>query len=119
MELSLERHGNALVAKFLGDLDLHTVPDVKRELEWEITGDPDINILIIDFNKLHFIDSTGIGLLLGRLRELEKRGGEMVFTGLNIHMRKILTIAGVLGLVKVQPTVKKALQNINGSPVGR
>lgn len=119
MDLCLERRGDVLIAKPLGDLDLHTVPQVKRELDWEIIGEPQVNLMIIDFAKLHFIDSTGIGLLLGRIRDLHKRGGKMVVTSLNLHMRKVLTIAGVLGLVTVQPTIKKALQDTNNSPKGR
>ncbi len=119
MELQLEKKKEVLIAKPFGELDLHTVPFVKGRLEWELSSNPHINTLILDFQRLNFIDSTGIGLILGRIRKLKGRGGKMVVTGLTGHMRKVLTMAGVLGLVTERTTIGKALQDENISPDGR
>ena len=54
--------------------------------------------LVLDFSRVEFMDSSGIGLVLGRYRMMEELGGQLIVTGLPRHLRKVMRVAGIESL---------------------
>jgi len=79
VQYDFETVGQALIAKLRGELDLHTSPQFKEQLAKIFTTHPQMKYLIMDVQHLQFIDSSGLGVILGRYRELEERGGRLFF----------------------------------------
>lgn len=86
------------VIRLFGELDHHETEKVRRELS-ETIMQGQIDTLIWNLEHLKFMDSSGIGLVLGRNRELEVVNGQMVILNPSSTVKKIFTFAGLLGNV--------------------
>lgn len=94
MQYGFELEGQALIATLQGELDLHTSPQFREEVTQYFAAHPNIKYLIINVKRLSFIDSSGLGVILGRYRELQERGGQLFFVQANPQVRRILKISG-------------------------
>lgn len=65
------------VLRFVGELDAYVAPEVRERLHAAIDTDPEPEVLIVDLTNVTFLDSTILGLLVGSLRRLRERGGEL------------------------------------------
>ncbi len=88
-----------LVIKISGELDSMKTMTYRDKIHREmIKLGP--RMLLFDFKDLQFIDSSGIGLILGRFNEIDKIGGVVGITGLNDYSRKIFQITGILQIIE-------------------
>lgn len=58
-----------------------------------------IKYVVFDFGKTSLMDSSGIGLIAGRYRELAIRGGQVYVSNVNERMKKVLTLSGLYRIV--------------------
>ncbi len=90
----LTQNGNTLLVTLPGEIDHHSTRILADRID-ETILQKNITGLIFDFSDTHFMDSSGIGLLVGRYRKLESLGGQMSIQGVNPHMAKILRLSGI------------------------
>ena len=88
------RDGDKLLVGLDGELDHFCAQGIRRELDNHL-ADPMIRHLILDFSNLTFMDSSGIGVLLGRYRILRERGGSMGVIHMNQHIARIFHMSGM------------------------
>ena len=55
---------------------------------------------MLDFRDVTLMDSSGIGLVIGRYKQLQKGGGELAVTGLNRQIDKVFTLSGLYRIIK-------------------
>ena len=78
--------------------------------------------LILDYSQVTFMDSSGIGLVMGRYRIMSEMGGEVIVASPPAYIRKVLQLAGMHRLTKIVTDIapyiqeKKAAQEQNESP---
>ena len=77
MEIIYELHGNTLIAELYGELDHHASEKIRNDID-EMMRIYDAKHLIFDFGRVNFMDSAGIGIILGRYRKLEPQGGQVL-----------------------------------------
>jgi anti-anti-sigma factor len=65
--------------------------------------------VVLDLSKVTFIDSSGLGAIIGGLRRVREAGGRAVITGASRSIDRMLVTTGVIRLVPVAPTVEDAL----------
>lgn len=94
MHYSLKVEGQALIAALEGELDLHTLPEFKEQIIALFDAHPHIKHLIMNVKGLSFIDSSGLGVILGRYRVLQERGGRLFFVQANPQVKRILQMSG-------------------------
>jgi stage II sporulation protein AA (anti-sigma F factor antagonist) len=111
---SFETEGQALIATLRGELDLHTSPDFKEEIMKLIATHPHIKHLIIDVKELYFIDSSGLGVILGRYRDLEERGGQLFFVQANPQIKRVLQMSGFQKISEFANSAADALELVKG-----
>ncbi len=75
--LRLYNDGKRMTAAFSGDIDHHSAREMRRELD-EVIERSQPELLIIDMEQVGFMDSSGIGLILGRLRTVRACGGDVI-----------------------------------------
>jgi len=75
----------------------HFVADRLREEAGEILRE-----VVFDFRKTVFMDSSGIGLVMGRFREMELIGGKVRAVHVGERMRRILVMSGVTRVIEVE-----------------
>ena len=86
--------GNVLIVDVDGDLDHNTSNNIRRKIDTELKKNP-INLLIMDLSKLDFMDSSGIGLILGRYKLINSLGGKLCIIKPNDNICKIINMSGL------------------------
>lgn len=99
--LSFSRKDSTLRVKVRGELDDHAANMVRRAIDAQIRTEG-IRRLILDLNELTFMDSAGIGVILGRYKELAKRGAVLEIDAADEGIRRILRLAGIHRLIRIR-----------------
>jgi stage II sporulation protein AA (anti-sigma F factor antagonist) len=102
---------NALVVKFIGDVDNLVCSPYKTKLE-TVINENKYKKVIMDFSNVTFVDSSGIGLILGRYNQLKKHNGNLYMTGVNKQNERIFNIAGIWTIVDRYDNVEQALNTV-------
>ena len=100
MEEWMEVTGNMLKIRAPEELDHHSAEHIRRESD-EILARNNIRQIVFDFQKTVFMDSSGIGVIMGRYKKVYMMGGEVWAVHTNERMRKILTMSGVMKIMQI------------------
>ncbi|MFW6389960.1 MAG: anti-sigma F factor antagonist [Halanaerobiales bacterium] len=111
MKNNFKIYNNSLVVRLNGELDISTVPEFKETIIDKMKNN-NLKHLVLNFKKVNFIDSSGLGAILGRYRTLDKFGGKVVLVNLNPQVKKIFTLAGMLKIMDEYSDEKKALYDL-------
>ena len=93
--------GGATVA-VTGEIDVATSPALRRALHRML--DEGTSRIVVDLSRTTFIDSSGLGVLVGALKRLREDDGNdtIVLTGLQDPVRKVFEITGLTALFNIQ-----------------
>lgn len=94
MEVKLELDGQVVTAFLSGEIDHHNVKPVREEIDSFIEGAMP-KLLLLDFTDITFMDSSGIGLVMGRYKLMKAMDGEVKVTNATPHIRKVMHLAGL------------------------
>ena len=92
--------GSVTVATLSGDIDHHSARLMRTEIDRAISAVHPA-CLVIDFSAVTFMDSSGIGLIMGRYKLMNEYGGEVVVARPPAYIRKVLRLAGVDRLARI------------------
>lgn len=95
---SLVKDGK-IVVYLSGEIDHHTTASIRESIDRLIVSQKP-SALIMDLKGVNFMDSSGLGLILGRYRKIKELSGEMYLCGADERTMKILKMAGVDKLIK-------------------
>ena len=82
------------------EVDAQNAEEMKREADAVIDRNH-IKYIIFDFEKTDFMDSSGIGVIMGRYKTISLLGGEVWAVHANARIRKILTLSGVTNIMQI------------------
>ena len=116
MEIIYEISGNTLVAGLFGEMDHHGAERVRRDID-EMMETYEARHLVFDFSKVTFMDSAGIGIVLGRYKKLNPEGGCVVITQCSQKILTILNMAGVFSIMKYMESKQEALEYLQRKEV--
>ncbi len=106
MKIQSCRQGESLYLYLDGEMDEHSVADVRREADRLIDENAGAARAVFDLAGVRFMDSTGIGFLIGRYKKLRRYGMGMYLQNPNAGADKILELSGVYSLMpKIQVDV--------------
>ena len=88
-----------LTAVLSGEIDHHTAQGMREEIDFTVNQSKPKK-LILSFEHVGFMDSAGIGLIIGRYKLMESLGGELVVSHLSPTMDQIVSLSGVGKLAK-------------------
>jgi len=92
--LEFEIDNTVLTAVITGELDQHTAGVLREQIDLKLaTGI--YNTLIFDFTNLSFMDSSGIALVMGRVKNMQAVSGNVKVRINDVKMAKILTMSGM------------------------
>ena len=89
-----------MLAELSGDLDHCTAKEMRTVIDAEVMKRLPLK-LILDFENVPFMDSSGIGLLIGRYKLMNDLGGSMIAVNPKPEVRKIMELAGVRRLCPI------------------
>lgn len=98
MKLKKRCEQGTLTVYLSGELDHHSVDSARAALD-EMLEEEEFRYLELDFSGIVFMDSSGIGLVLSRYQQMQKRGIPMRVVGSRGYTRRIFQLAGVTRVV--------------------
>ena len=93
--------GGLMVVRINGEIDHHSAVEMRTGIDAELF-ERHPSKLILDLSGVDFMDSSGLGLILGRLANMRKVGGELVILNPNDGVMKILKLAGAERILKIE-----------------
>jgi|SRR5690554_4993769 len=111
MPMDIRIYHDTLIVKIQGELDHHTAEEIRNKLDNELENNNIINILF-DFSDLKFMDSSGIGVLMGRYKRISQRNGQAGVYQINPQVRRVFEISGLLRIFKEFNDIDEALENM-------
>jgi len=97
--LSVEKRNHELVVRFSGDIDHNAAVQMRRKLDGML-DDAQIRRLVFDMRDVEFMDSSGIGMLIGRYKIMRSKGGSVAVTGMDQRINKIFEMAGLYRIIE-------------------
>ena len=98
METFYYKEDKQLIFEIHEDIDECVAKKIRRKLDNEIERYMPKEV-IFDFNKVSFMDSAGIGLVIGRYKLVNMLGGKVCVANLTIPVRKIFEMSGILKII--------------------
>lgn len=109
IDIKSQHNGDALVFKLRGSLDLATAPSVRAALLE--AADEGKHEIIVDLTQLEFLDSTGLGALIGAYRRAVEHAGRVALVVSDGPIARLLNITGLMRVFAVYHTVDAALKD--------
>jgi stage II sporulation protein AA (anti-sigma F factor antagonist) len=101
-----------LVVNVSEELDHHNAEIIRDKIDKLIVKN-NIKCVIFDFSNTNFMDSSGIGVIMGRYKNIKNMGGNVVVTNINKRMDRIFKISGLYRIIKNYDNVDLALKDIS------
>lgn len=125
MDLRLRTHesGGAVVVEVRGEVELHSAPQLREELHRVCTGGA---CVVVDLTGVSFIDSTGLGVLIGGLKRARESGSLFIVCP-HSRVRRVFEITGLMQVFTFFDTLDEAVAgcstngrtSANGAPVAK
>ena len=109
MEITYIKKDKRLIFEIEEDIDECCVQKIRRRIDNEIQRYMPKEV-IFDFSNVSFMDSAGIGLIIGRYKLINMNGGELKIANVNTQIQKIFEMSGLLRLIPVEQKNKKEVQ---------
>ncbi len=93
------RQQDTLTVRLKGELDHHSAEQVRRDLD-ALLADERITHLVLDLDGLTFMDSSGIGVLIGRYRTLARRQGTLAVRNMSANVARIFQLSGLHQIIQ-------------------
>ncbi|WP_295210125.1 anti-sigma factor antagonist [Ruminococcus sp.] len=100
-----------VIAAICGDIDHHTARYFRGEIDKAIRQHLP-RTLILDFSGVTFMDSSGIGLVMGRYKIINEMDGEVLVASPPTYIRKVLQLAGIHRLTKIITDIKPFISEV-------
>jgi anti-sigma B factor antagonist len=100
--------GGAAVVSPVGELDAYTAPELREQLHG-LAEEEGLDPLVVDLSRVTFLDSTAIGVLVGALRRMRERGGELRLVEPRGTARRIFELTLLDRTFAFYPTLEEAL----------
>ena len=107
-----EVNNHTMVIHLKEDLDHHNAAIIKEKIDGFIYSGQAKNV-IFDFKQTNFMDSSGIGMIMGRYKSIQKNSGKIAITGLQPTVKKIVKMSGLYKILEEYDNLDVALNKLN------
>ncbi len=111
LETSFSVHDQVLVVRPKGEIDHHESHPLRQAWQRQIK-EHNIRHVILNLSEVDFMDSSGIGVILGRYKEVTAQGGEMVVCQMPEVVERIFRMAGLHKVIRVEESEEVALLSL-------
>lgn len=109
--MNAEVMGKVLIVRLIGELDHYYSEQVKEFVEKEMESNQTQH-LVWNLSGLQFMDSSGLGVILGRYRQVNEMGGSVTVCGLNTQVKRLFQLSGLFKIMYVDKTEKDAIDRL-------
>ena len=94
-----QKKSSTVVVELAGELDHREAARLKPEID-ALLSDTKIKLLVFDMKTLSFMDSSGIGMIIGRYKAMQRRGGAVAVRNCNRQVDKLIEMAGLYQIIQ-------------------
>jgi stage II sporulation protein AA (anti-sigma F factor antagonist) len=113
LDLKLSKRGTTLIIKLMEDMDHHSAQYLRQKIDGELVKATVKNI-VFDFSNVNFMDSSGIGVIVGRYKNVQKLNGRAAIVNANPKIMQIFEMSGVLKIIPAYNDLDKAISSMCG-----
>lgn len=103
MAVLLEHNEKTLIAYISGEVDHHTAKSIRSEIDANIENTNPKKV-VLDFADVSFMDSSGIGLVMGRYKIMKSAGGTVSIQNPPVQIKKVMQLAGLDKIASINNT---------------
>ncbi|HEY2421978.1 MAG TPA: anti-sigma F factor antagonist [Neobacillus sp.] len=111
LNIELEIKHDVLCIRLSGELDHHTADELREQAVNAIDRN-NIRHIVLNLEHLNFMDSSGLGVVLGRYKQIKQVHGEMVVCAISPAIQRLFDMSGLFKIIKMEQTEEFALQRL-------
>lgn len=109
LQIDLTTNRDVLIIRLVGELDHHTADMVRSQVEEKIESEG-IRHILLNLEELSFMDSSGLGVILGRYKHISQLGGKMIICAISSSVYRLFELSGMFKILKVVDSEEQALE---------
>ncbi|MFC4022884.1 anti-sigma F factor antagonist [Oceanobacillus longus] len=103
--------GDVLIVRLSGELDHHESEALRNQWKDMLYSNP-VKHIILNLEDVSFMDSSGLGVVLGRYKEVIQLGGEMVVCSISPPVKRLFEMSGLFKIVRLEENEEFALATL-------
>ena len=111
MDIKFSNVDGFLIIELIGELDHHSAEEVRVKIDDRIDRD-NIKSLVMNFKQVTFMDSSGIGVVIGRFKKLQGRNGNVCIVEVNNRVDKVFKLSGLYKIINSYENLEEAIRCI-------
>lgn len=111
LNIELEIINDVLCIRLDGELDHHFAEDLRLKATNAIEKN-NIRHIVLNLANLSFMDSSGLGVILGRYKQIKQIGGEMVICAISPSIQRLFDMSGMFKIMKLETNEQFALERL-------
>lgn len=100
MSVKIMNEDNKIIALLSGEIDHHNAKSLRQDIDFALRENQPEE-LILDFSDVGFMDSSGIGLVMGRYKLMQEIGGSLIVRNPPAHIKKVMRLSGIDRLASI------------------
>lgn len=101
MKVEILHNDKCMYVKVIGDIDHHNAKHIREKIDFEIVEKKPME-LVLDFNLVSFMDSSGIGLIMGRYSNVTSYGGKIAVINVNSSIYKVMLLSNLCKIATIK-----------------
>lgn len=111
LTIDLEVKKEVLCIRLKGELDHHTAENLREKVSSAIEKFH-IQHLVLNLEQLSFMDSSGLGVILGRYKQIKQKNGEMVVCAISPAVKRLFEMSGLFKIIRLDESEQFALERL-------
>ena len=116
MQIIFQSRDNILIVKLTGELDHHGADQIREKVDSKIISSNSKN-LILDLSELKFMDSSGIGIIIGRYKAVSSQGGKLYIVCPSKTINKLIRMCGIEKIITIKDSLNEIYEIITKEKV--
>lgn len=100
-----------IVVELDGEIDDHMSQSLRYEIDKKILSHGATNVAF-DFSRVEFMDSSGIGIIIGRYKKVSALGGQVIIYGMNPNIRRLLEMANLKTIATITDSLEDVIEEV-------
>ncbi|MGM7635442.1 anti-sigma F factor antagonist [Bacillus sp. Hm123] len=114
LTVDMEVVDQVLCLRLIGELDHHTAESLRKQAD-EAIDRQGVRHIILNLEELTFMDSSGLGVVLGRYKKIQQTSGEMVVCAISPSVKRLFELSGLFKIVRMETSEQRALERLGAA----
>ncbi|MRX74293.1 anti-sigma F factor antagonist [Bacillus lacus] len=111
LAIELDIKQSVLCIRLSGELDHHTAETLRGKVTSKL-NEGGIQHIVLNLEDLSFMDSSGLGVILGRYKQIKQLGGEMVVCAISPSVKRLFDMSGLFKIIRLESSETSALMTL-------